>query len=78
MSDWTNAGRVAPIPKGAYSGSTAYEQLDIVTYGGAVYMAKKTSTGITPGTNDECWMLLVAPTSADEQDIQDTFSYVFS
>lgn len=43
-----NLGRVGLVPKGTYSGGTAYQRLDVVTYLGSSYMALKTSLGVLP------------------------------
>lgn len=75
---WSSAGRVLPLPKDAYDAKETYNLLDIVSYGKGSYIAKKTSIGVTPGTDDSAWMLLVASSTAEEQDIQDAFDYVFS
>lgn len=42
------AGRVAPVPKGDWNGTTAYDMLDIVTYNNASWIAKRESLGQTP------------------------------
>lgn len=54
-----NAGRVAIVPKGDYSSSTAYKRLDLVRYNDKAYVAKKANTGIAP-TNTEYWMLMTS------------------
>ena len=59
----TSAGRVMPLPKGTYSGSTTYHVLDVVEYNGSSYIAKQTTTGNAP-TNTTYWQLLVTPTNA--------------
>lgn len=43
-----NLGRVGLVPKGAYSGGTTYQRLDVATYLGSSYMALKTSLGVLP------------------------------
>lgn len=50
-----NLGKVAITPKGAWDASTAYEQLDMVSYNGGSWLAKKPSANITP-TDGEYWM----------------------
>ena len=52
----TSAGRVMPIPKGAYDSATTYHVLDIVTYNGSSYICKATTTGNVP-TNTTYWQL---------------------
>lgn len=49
-------GTVAMVPKGEYDAEEYYEYLNVVTYNGSSYMAKKSSTGVLP-TNDEYWQL---------------------
>ena len=52
------AGRVAIKPSGDYNVLTPYERLDLVSYDGGLYLAKKASTGIAPttGSDTEYWM----------------------
>ena len=54
-----NLGRVGFVPKGEYSASTEYVKFDTVTYGSNTYVAWATVTGVTPGTDDTKWKLLV-------------------
>lgn len=55
----TNLGKVAIVPKGAYDNATQYERLDLVTHGGASYLALKSNLGLTPiGNTDANWQLL--------------------
>lgn len=53
-----SAGRVLIIPKGDYSASVTYGNLDMVYYGGKTYVCKKTSLNNLP-TNTEYWQLMV-------------------
>ncbi len=53
----TILGRVGMLPKGAWSETTAYEKLDVVSNNGNSFVALKPSTGI-PTTNTEYWMPL--------------------
>lgn len=53
----TNLGKVSLTPKGVYCPHSAYEALDIVTYGGSSYLVKKDVQGVTP-TEGEFYMLL--------------------
>lgn len=52
------AGRVMPLPRGAYNSATEYHILDIVSYGNAAYMALQTTQGNAP-TNTTYWQKLV-------------------
>src|SRR5574344_1042546 len=55
----TNLGKVAIVPKGAYDNATQYERLDLVTHGGASYLALKSNLGVVPiGNTDANWQLL--------------------
>ena len=51
----TKLGKVSLSPKGAWDASAAYEQLDMVSYDGGSWLAKKPSTNITPA-DGEYWM----------------------
>ena len=51
-------GRVAMVPKGAYSATTAYERLDVVTHDGASYIVLRPVQGVTPADGED-YMLLV-------------------
>lgn len=52
-----SAGRVLIIPKGDYSASVTYGNLDMVYYGGKTYVCKKTSLNNLP-TDTEYWQLM--------------------
>lgn len=52
------AGRVMPLPRGAYNPNTQYHILDIVTYSNAAYIALQTTQGNAP-TNTTYWQKLV-------------------
>ena len=54
-------GRVAPIYKGVYDETTAYNALDIVYYNGRSYMAKQDTKGnpLPTGTDNDYWGLIV-------------------
>lgn len=52
------AGRVAIVPKGEFEFGTQYTRLDMVTYEGKAYVAKKNNVSVLP-TDEEHWMLLV-------------------
>lgn len=50
------AGRILIMPKGAYDASVTYQILDLVSYNGTSWLAKKTNVGITPSEeNSEYW-----------------------
>lgn len=50
-------GKVQMTPRGEYSSETAYAFLDIVSYGGGSYLAKKQSTNV-PVTNTTYWLCI--------------------
>lgn len=52
-----NLGRVGLNIRGAYDSTATYNNLDVVRYNGASYVAKAQSTGVVP-TNTENWELL--------------------
>ena len=58
-----SAGRVLPLPKGAYSPSTTYHLLDFVSYQGSTYICKQTSTGNAP-TNTTYWQIMAQGTES--------------
>lgn len=51
------AGRVSIVPKGEWDTETTYQRLDLVTYNGRAYLAKRTSIGYEPIDGDD-WMFL--------------------
>ena len=52
----TSAGRILIMPKGEYNPSVTYEMLDLVYFNGTSWIAKKTTVGIEPNTdNGEYW-----------------------
>ena len=60
------AGRVLLMPKGAYDASVTYEMLDMVSYDGVTWVARKASVGITPSAdNAEYWFAMVGVSSED-------------
>jgi len=66
------AGRVLLIPKGAYNALTLYAMLDVVSYNGNSYVAKKSTQGNTPSADTEYWMILASGTAvASINDIGD-------
>lgn len=58
MATVINAGRVAMVPKGEWSASTAYVRLDVVSYHGSSYVCKQDCTGQNPSTATGYWQLL--------------------
>lgn len=60
------AGRVLLMPKGAYDASVTYEMLDMVSYDGVTWVAKKTCAGIVPSADtSEYWFAMVGVSSDD-------------
>ena len=41
MSETTNLGRVAMVPKGTWDNTATYSKLNVVTYGGSSYVARR-------------------------------------
>lgn len=60
-----DAGRIAPIPKGNWSESIEYEQLDIVNYDSKTWIAKQPSINISP-SDGEYWMLCLENYSQEQ------------
>lgn len=60
MATEINAGRVAMVPKGEWSASTAYVRLDVVQYNGSSYVCKQDGTGQNPSTATTYWQLLAS------------------
>lgn len=54
----TITARIAPVPKGAWSNSTAYSMLDIVTNGGSSYIAKQNVPAGTALSNTTYWQFI--------------------
>ena len=52
---WTPVGKVTPTPKGAWSSSTSYARLDIVSNNGASYIAIQGVPAGTAITNTSYW-----------------------
>ena len=60
------AGRILLMHKGEYQASVTYEMLDMVSYDGVTWVAKKTCIGITPSSsNSEYWFAMVGVSSED-------------
>ena len=51
-------GKVAPTYRGSYETDTTYNELDVVEFNGSSYIARKSVTGVTPGTDDTSWGLI--------------------
>lgn len=60
MATVINAGRVAMVPKGEWSATTAYTRLDVVLYQGSAWVCIKDGTGQTPADGSTYWQLLAA------------------
>ena len=43
-----DAGRIAPISRGNYDKDTTYVQLDVVSYNGSSYIARRTTVRFGP------------------------------
>lgn len=54
----TVLGKVAVTPKGEWNGTTAYEKLDVVSYGGSSYLSVRDVPAGTSLSNTNYWMLL--------------------
>lgn len=63
-------GTVAMVPKGEYDAEEYYEYLNVVTYNGSSYMARKSSHGVLP-TNDEYWQLVAQKAARTYQSVAD-------
>lgn len=59
-------GKVGITPAGAWSNTTDYERLTMVTWRGQSYVSKAANRAVEPGTNSNVW-LLVAEKGADGQ-----------
>lgn len=61
MATTINAGRVAMVPKGAWSNATEYSRLDVVTYQGSSYVSKADENeGNNPSSATTYWQLLAS------------------
>lgn len=56
----TNLGKVSVTPKGAWSNSTAYEILDIVSNDGSSYIALKSVPAGTALSNTSYWLMIAS------------------
>lgn len=66
MATVINAGRVAMVPKGEWSATTAYTRLDVVLYQGSAWVCIKDGTGQTPADGSTYWQLLAAGITASD------------
>ena len=66
MTTTINAGRVAMVPKGEWSASTAYTRLDVVLYQGSAWVCIKDGTGQEPAQGSTYWQLLAAGITASD------------
>ena len=57
MTKTVNLGKILITPKGEWSASTTYEELDVVFYDQAVWIAKKASCAKMPAYNSEYWSI---------------------
>lgn len=69
MSTSLNLGRIMPINKGSYAGSTSYAVLDVVEHNGSSYWCKAACQGVEP-PNASYWVLM-ASKGADGTNGQD-------
>jgi hypothetical protein len=53
-------GRVSIVPKEEWSSNSTYTRLDLVTYNGSSYIAKKDVPANTQISNSEYWKLIAA------------------
>lgn len=53
----TVLGKVSITPKGAWSASTSYEPLDVVSYGGSAFLARRANSNVTPVEGDD-WQMI--------------------
>lgn len=53
----TVLGKVSITPKGAWSASTSYEPLDVVSYGGSAFLARRANSNVTP-TEGADWQMI--------------------
>lgn len=58
MSSTKSLGIVAPVPKGNWNATTAYNKLNIVRYNKASYIALMQNTNMPPSSNSLVWMLI--------------------
>lgn len=54
-------GTATVVPRGVWNVSTQYDKLNMVSYGGSVYIANRANQGITPGSSEAqgVWQFLI-------------------
>ena len=70
MSNVQDLGIVSPVPKGDWKSTTAYQQLNIVRFNSASYIATAPSIGVAPGVTNgwqSFWQLLSSGVDEDAQ-----------
>ena len=53
----TILGKVSMTPKGAWNASTSYAPLDVVSYGGSAFLARRANSNVTPAEGDD-WQMI--------------------
>lgn len=53
----TILGKVSMTPKGAWNAGTSYEPLDVVSYGGSAFLARRANSNVTPVEGDD-WQMI--------------------
>lgn len=82
----TVLGKVSITPKGAWSAGTSYEPLDVVSYGGSAFLARRANSNVTP-TEGADWQMIaekatvgnIAQTTGDSTELvmsQKTVTYL--
>lgn len=59
----TDLGKVGMVTKGAWSNTTAYEALDVVTYNNGLYISKQDVPAGTLPTNTNFWQVAITTAS---------------
>lgn len=78
MAQTQNIGIVCVYPRGAWSGTTAYKKLSLVTYNNAAYIATQDNVGIEPSVSPNWslyWMLLLNNPNPEEITVDAAISY---
>src|SRR3954469_6693774 len=57
---WNQKGPQGLVWKGAWATGTTYAKNDAVSSAGSAWIALKSSTGVTPGSNATAWSLLAS------------------
>ena len=53
----TVLGKISMMPKGAWNAGTSYEPLDVVSYGGSAFLARRANSNVTPVEGDD-WQMI--------------------